>query len=79
VPPVEESHLFPSFPAIESYHIPSACGPEFLPGGGALVTAIDGLAVTGMDGLLAYLSERTSPGQTVGLTVLRANGEKARL
>jgi len=32
-----------------------------------------------MDGLLAYLSERTSPGQTVGLTVLRANGEKARL
>lgn len=50
-------------------------GPEYLPGGGDLVTAIDGQAVTGMDGLLAYPSEQTSPGQTVELAVLRANGE----
>lgn len=54
-------------------------GPEYLPGGGDLVTAIDGQAVTGMDGLLAYLSEQTSPGQTVELTVLRANGGEASL
>ena len=32
-----------------------------------------------MDSLMIYLSERTSPGQTVELAVLRANGEKARL
>ncbi len=50
-------------------------GPEYLPSGGDLVTAIDGQPVTSMDALMTYLSERTSPGQTVELTVLRASGK----
>ena len=32
-----------------------------------------------MDSLMIYLSERTSPGQTVELTVLRAGSEEASL
>lgn len=54
-------------------------GPEYLPGGGDLITAIDGQTVTSMDELMIYLSEHTSPGQTVELTVLRTNGAEASL
>ncbi len=52
-------------------------GPQYLPAGGDLITEIDGVPVTSMDGLMAYLAEQTSPGQTVRLTVLRAGGQEA--
>jgi S1-C subfamily serine protease len=54
-------------------------GPVYLQSGGDLITAIDGNTITKMDDLLIYLVERTSPGQTVNLTVLRANGQKATM
>lgn len=54
-------------------------GPQYLPGGGDLITAIDGLPVTSMDGLMAYLSEQTSPGQTVQLTVIRSAGKQTTI
>ncbi|MEM1943253.1 MAG: trypsin-like peptidase domain-containing protein [Candidatus Caldarchaeum sp.] len=41
--------------------------------GGDIITAIDGRQVSSMDELLLYLEERTSPGQTVSLTVLRGS------
>ncbi|MHB0878495.1 MAG: S1C family serine protease [Anaerolineae bacterium] len=53
--------------------------PVYLESGGDLITAIDGQTVTKMDDLLIYLEERTSPGQTVQLTVMRAGGETQSL
>ncbi|MCX6027880.1 MAG: trypsin-like peptidase domain-containing protein [Chloroflexi bacterium] len=46
-------------------------GATYLQSGGDLITAIDGQPVSRMDDLLIYLEEKTSPGQTVQLTVLR--------
>lgn len=54
-------------------------GPEYLPSGGDLITAIDGQAIAGMDDLMSYLSEQTSPKQTVDLTVLRPDGQQISL
>lgn len=51
-------------------------GPQYLPDGGDLITAIDGLQVSSMDDLMAYLAESTSPGQVVRLTVLRSGGKE---
>jgi S1-C subfamily serine protease len=48
--------------------------PAYLRRGGDLITAIDGQPVTGMDDVLIYLEEHTSPGQKARLTVLRAGG-----
>ncbi|MEM4269316.1 MAG: PDZ domain-containing protein, partial [Candidatus Caldarchaeum sp.] len=41
--------------------------------GGDIITAVDGRQVASMDELLLYMEERTSPGQTVSLTVLRGS------
>jgi S1-C subfamily serine protease len=48
-----------------------AQGPEYLPGGGDLVTAIDDQPVKTFDDLLIYLESFKSPGDTVTLKVLR--------
>ncbi len=39
--------------------------------GGDVIVAINGTAITSMDDLLTYMVERTSPGDTVLLTILR--------
>jgi 2-alkenal reductase len=36
-----------------------------------IITAIDGLKITDMSGLITYLANKTQPGQTINLTVLR--------
>jgi len=36
-----------------------------------IITAIDGLKITDMSGLVSYLANKTQPGQTINLTVLR--------
>ena len=36
-----------------------------------IITAIDGLKITDMSGLVSYLANKTKPGQTINLTVLR--------
>lgn len=51
-------------------------GPEYLPGGGDLITKIDGRAVASMDDLMAYLSESTAPGQSIQLTVVHPGGQQ---
>ncbi len=43
-----------------------------------IITAIDGQAIRDMSGLVAYLASKTTPGQTVNLTVWRA-GETLNL
>jgi S1-C subfamily serine protease len=43
--------------------------------GGDIVTAINGTRITNTDDLLTYLEENTLPGQTVNLSVVRANQE----
>jgi S1-C subfamily serine protease len=48
-----------------------AQGPEYLPGGGDLVTAINDQPVKTFDDLLIYLESHKSPGDTVTLRVLR--------
>ena len=54
-------------------------GPQYLQGGGDLITAVDGREVSSMDELMTYLSEQTSPGQTVELTVIRSGGKRLTL
>lgn len=54
----------------------SASGPtqingENVPTQADIITAIDGIQVTDMSGLVSYLAINTQPGQTVNLTVLR--------
>jgi 2-alkenal reductase len=53
--------------------------PAYLQRGGDLITAIDGQSVTGMADVLIYMEERTSPGQKVRLTVLRAGSPSRTL
>jgi len=36
-----------------------------------IITAIDGMKITDMSGLISYLANNTTPGQTINLTVLR--------
>jgi 2-alkenal reductase len=40
-----------------------------------IITAIDGVKITDMSGLVSYLAYKTKPGQTVNLTVLRDGKE----
>jgi S1-C subfamily serine protease len=54
-------------------------GGDYLASGGDLITAIDGQAVNSMDQLMTYLSEKTSPNQTVRLTVIRPNSGQGTL
>jgi S1-C subfamily serine protease len=53
--------------------------PAYLQRGGDLITAIDGQPVTSMADVLIYMEERTSPGQKVRLTVLRAGSQPRSL
>jgi S1-C subfamily serine protease len=54
-------------------------GPVYLQKGGDLITAVDGHPITKMDDLLIYLEEKTSPGQTIQIGVVRAGGQQATL
>ena len=53
--------------------------PAYLQRGGDLITAIDGQPVTGMDDVLIYMEEHTSPGQKVELMEVRAGGKPRTL
>ncbi len=44
--------------------------------GGDVITAIDGHPVTGFSDLTAYLFTKTTPGQTITLTILRSGAEQ---
>lgn len=48
-----------------------------LPAGGDIIIAIDATPIRDMDALLAYVVERTRPGDTVQFTVLRDGAETA--
>lgn len=48
-----------------------------LPAGGDIIIAIDDTPIPNMDALLAYVVERTRPGDTVRFTVLRDGAETA--
>jgi S1-C subfamily serine protease len=50
--------------------------PVYLQKGGDLIMAIEGQPVTKMDDILAYLEDKTAPGQTVTLTVLRTGSKQ---
>jgi len=39
--------------------------------GGDIITAVDGTPVNSMDDFLLYMEEKTSPGQTITLTIFR--------
>jgi serine protease Do len=54
-------------------------GATYLQSGGDLITAVNGQPLTKMDDLLMYLEEKTSPGQTVQLSVTHSNGQQATL
>ncbi len=51
---------------------------ELLATGGDIIVAIDGVSLRDMDDLIVYLSDHTSVGQRVTLTVLR-NGRRQRI
>ena len=48
-----------------------------VPVGGDIIIAIDGTTIRGMDDVIAYVVERTQPGDTVDFTVLRDGAEVA--
>ena len=47
--------------------------------GGDVVTAIDGVPVTGMDGLVTYLVTETRPGDGIVLDLIREGGERSEV
>ena len=47
------------------------------PTGGDVITSIDGVRVSDMDDLLAYLAGTTRPGDTVALGLIRKDGDEA--
>jgi 2-alkenal reductase len=49
-------------------------GLAYLPGGGDLITRVDGQPVRQFDDLLVYLESNKSPGDKMTLTVIRAGG-----
>ena len=46
---------------------------EYVIIGGDIIIAINGVRITNMDALSAYLEENTSPGQTINVTIVRSN------
>jgi len=48
---------------------------ESVPKSADIITAVDGITITDMSGLVSYLANNTSPGQTINLTVLRDGQE----
>lgn len=51
----------------------------YLRRGGDVITAINGQPVTKMDDLLSFIEREGSPGQTVEVTVVRANGNEEKI
>ena len=47
--------------------------------GGDVVTAIDGVPVSGIDDLVAYLVTETRPGDGIVLDLIRQGGERAEI
>jgi 2-alkenal reductase len=54
-------------------------GVAYLPGGGDLITAVDGQPVRQFDDLLVYLESNKSPGDKITVTVLRSGGRQSEL
>ncbi|MCA9869591.1 MAG: trypsin-like peptidase domain-containing protein [Anaerolineae bacterium] len=50
-----------------------------VPVGGDVVLGIDGAAIGSMDDLMAYLTIKTSPGDTVTLDIVRSNGREEQV
>ena len=50
---------------------PTEINGESVPTSADIITAVDGITITDMSGLVSYLANNTSPGQTINLTVLR--------
>ena len=50
-------------------------GNQSEPTAADIITAIDGLKITDMSGLVSYLANKTQPGQTIQLTVLHDGNE----
>lgn len=50
---------------------PTEINGESVPTSADIITAIDGINITDMSGLVSYLAINTEPGQTINLTVLR--------
>jgi 2-alkenal reductase len=50
---------------------PTEINGESVPTSADIITAIDGINITDMSGLVSYLAINTEPGQTINLTVMR--------
>ncbi len=48
---------------------------QYVTVGGDIIIAINGIRITGLDALSAYIEENTTPGQTINLTIMRNNQE----
>ncbi len=46
---------------------------EYVTVGGDIIIAINGMRITNIDALSAYLEENTAPGQTINVTIVRGN------
>jgi S1-C subfamily serine protease len=53
--------------------------PSYLQSGGDLIVAVDGKPIGKMDDLLIFLERYCSPGQTIQVSVLRADGNQVTL
>ena len=56
---------------LRSASSPTQINGQSVPTKADIITAIDGIEITDMSGLISYLAINTEPGQTVSLTVLR--------
>lgn len=56
---------------LQSASSPTQINGENVPTKADIITAIDGIQITDMSGLVSYLAINTQPGQTINLTVLR--------
>jgi len=56
---------------VKSASSPTEINGENVPTSADIITAIDGINITDMSGLVSYLAINTEPGQTINLTVLR--------
>lgn len=56
---------------VKSAARPTKINGESVPTSADIITAIDGVNITDMSGLVSYLAINTKPGQQVNLSVLR--------
>jgi len=56
---------------LKSASAPTQINGENVPTSADIITAIDGINITDMSGLVSYLANNTEPGQKINLTVLR--------